>query len=109
MQSPIFVKDGDTLVLIAETPISTSDPTDEFPYVSQAFRVVADRVSPILALVPLRQTAVKISASEVDEMRFRNARLVPTLNPANLPYTLYGRNTDGTPITDEQAASGYFI
>lgn len=67
-KSPILLKDGETVVIIARTSGPTvSDPTDEFPYVSQAYRVVADRVSPTLALVPLSETPVRLKAGEVDE------------------------------------------
>lgn len=87
MPQPIFIEDGDTLVLIAKTPITVSDPTDERPYVSQAYRVVADRIRPTLALVPLSETAIKISGSEVNEMRFHQAKLVSTLDPRHLAET----------------------
>ena len=49
----IYLEDGDTFVIIAKTGITVSDPADEFPYVAQAYRVVADRVGPTLALVAL--------------------------------------------------------
>lgn len=74
MKAPIFVNDGDTLVLVASAPITVSDPTDEFPGVSQAYRVVADRVSPTLVLVPLRETPVKVSRAEIRELAHRTAK-----------------------------------
>jgi|ERR1700752_109505 len=63
----IFVNDGDTLIVIARTPLVLSDPRDEYPYVSQAYRVVADRFGPVLALVSLIEKPASISQDEVDQ------------------------------------------
>lgn len=63
----VFANDGDTVVIVAKTPGPTvSDPCDEYPYVSQAYRVVADRHGCILALVPLAERATRVSQQEID-------------------------------------------
>lgn len=74
MSKPLFVNDGDTLVLIAKTSITVSDPTDDYPYVAQTYRVVADRVGPVLALVPLSQFPVKVTQDEVAQYKTRAVR-----------------------------------
>lgn len=74
MSKPLFVNDGDTLVLIAKTVITVSDPTDDYPYVAQTYRVVVDRVGPVLALVPLSQFPVKVTHDEVAQWKTRVAR-----------------------------------
>ncbi len=63
----VYLEDSDTLVMIAKTPLSVTDPTDEFPYVSQSFRVVADRIGPTLALVPLCDSPISVPREEVEE------------------------------------------
>lgn len=71
---PIFVQDGDTIVIVAKTQQdgpTVSDPCDETPFLSQAYRVVSDRVGPTLALVPLRTRAVRVSQSEIDQFNER--------------------------------------
>lgn len=67
MAEPLILKDGETLVVIVEAPMSVSDPTDESKYLSQAYRVVADRVSPTLALVPLSASPVRVPSYQVTE------------------------------------------
>lgn len=67
---PLFVKDGDTIVVIAKTQGPTvSDPCDEYPYVSQAYRVVAYSNGTLpgatLALVPLGSRPTRVSQIEV--------------------------------------------
>lgn len=74
MLSPIFTKDGDTLVLIAQTPICASDPTDERKFISTAYRVVADRVDPTLELVPLQATPIIVEASDIEQYERRVAQ-----------------------------------
>jgi len=69
-KNPIFVNDGDTIVLIAKTPMTISDPKDLFPYVSKAFRIVADRYGNTLALVPLG-TSIRVSESQVAQAKAR--------------------------------------
>lgn len=65
----IFVEDGETVIVIAKTPGPTVyDPCDLHPYVSQAYRVVADRTSPTLALLPLTTRPVRVSNDEVNVM-----------------------------------------
>jgi hypothetical protein len=49
----IFVKDGDTISVIAELDPSAFDPALNYPGVGQAFRVIANSFSPMLMLVPL--------------------------------------------------------
>ena len=77
--NPIITQDGDTLVVIAKTPLTVSDPVDEFPYVSQAYRVVADRVGNTLVLVPLSASASRVSVWEVDRAkeRIENQKALP--------------------------------
>ncbi len=67
MIEPLILKDGETLVVIVEAPMSVSDPTDESKYLSQAYRVVADRVSPTLALVPLSASPVRVPSYQATE------------------------------------------
>ena len=68
MAEPLILKDGETLVVIVEAQMSSvSDPTDESKYLSQAYRVVADRVSPTLALVPLSASPVRVPSYQVTE------------------------------------------
>jgi hypothetical protein len=49
----IFVKDGDTISVIAEVGPSAFDPGGRYPGVGQAFRVVANSFGPTLKLIPL--------------------------------------------------------
>lgn len=44
-----------------------SDPCDEYPYLSQAYRVVADRAGRVLALVSLGERATRVSQKSMDE------------------------------------------
>lgn len=71
---PVFVNDGDTIVVIVKTGLSVSDPCDEYPYVSKAYRVVADRVGSFLALVPLTPRATRVSQGEMDQYWNRKAK-----------------------------------
>jgi hypothetical protein len=72
---PIFVEDGETLVIIAKTQEPTVfDPADAHPYVSQAYRVIADRFWPTLALVPLGERAIRVPQAEVDQYEARKIR-----------------------------------
>lgn len=66
----VFVNDGDTIIVVAKTQQdgpSVSDPCDAYPYLSQAYRVVSDRVGSTLALVPLGTRAVRVSQNEIDQ------------------------------------------
>lgn len=72
----VFVNDGDTISVIAKTPGPlVSDPCDEYPYVSQAYRVVAERnfpaLGPALVLVLLGSRPTRVSQSEVDQFEER--------------------------------------
>lgn len=72
---PIFVADGDTVVIIARTQQvgpTVSDPCDASPYLSQAYRVVSDRVGPTLALVPIG-ARVSVCQNQIDEYVGRKA------------------------------------
>jgi hypothetical protein len=60
----VVVKDGDSIVVFAKTPLSVGDPKDVFTYVAQAYRVVADRYQPTLTLVPVSEP-VRVSAFDV--------------------------------------------
>ena len=60
----VVVKDGDSIVVFAKTPLSVGDPKDVFPYVAQAYRVVADRYQPTLSLIPVSEP-VRVSAFDV--------------------------------------------
>jgi len=72
---PIFIEDGDTIVVIAKTFGPTvSDSADAHPYVSKAYRVVADRSGPTLALVPLGERATRVSQVEIDQFEARKNR-----------------------------------
>lgn len=73
MAEPLILKDGETLVVIVEAPMSVSDPTDESKYLSQAYRVVADRVSPTLALVPLSASPVRVPSYQAAEHSLRRS------------------------------------
>lgn len=71
----VFANDGDTVVIVAKTLGPTvSDPCDEYPYVSQAYRVVADRYGRTLALVPLAERATRVSQREMDQYVARKER-----------------------------------
>ena len=68
MSNPIFVNDGDTISVIAHASGPTvSDPADLFPYVTQAYRVVADRSGPTLALVPLGAKPSCVAQGQIDQ------------------------------------------
>lgn len=55
-QVKTLVKDGDILLLAAEgLPVSVKDPADE-DTIAQAFKVIADKATTTLALVPLGPT-----------------------------------------------------
>lgn len=75
MSNPIFVNDGDTISVIAHASGPTvSDPADLFPYVAQAYRVVADRSGPTLAFVPLSAKPNRLSQNEIDQYWNRKAK-----------------------------------
>lgn len=66
----VFVNDGDTIIVVARTQQvgpTVSDPCDASPYLSQAYRVVSDRVGATLALVALGSRAVRVSQNEIDQ------------------------------------------
>lgn len=84
-RDPIFVSDGDTIVIVAKTQQegpTVSDPCDASPYLSQAYRVVADRVGPTLALIPLGTRAVRVSQNEIDHFVARKTEEAERVNVA---------------------------
>lgn len=96
----ILVEDGATVVVIAKTAGPTvNDPADEFPYVSEAYRVVADRLSPMLKLVPLSDTPTKLRKFEIpldllEEQTFVVDRGLPALPPCG--GRAHGNTTSGS-------------
>ena len=70
----LVVKDGDTVAVFAKTGITAFDPQDEFPYVVQVYRVVAERSNPELTLVPLGLTT-RVSAFDAKKLETVDVRL----------------------------------
>lgn len=79
MRNWIMVEDGATVVVLARTDITVGDPTDEFPYVAQAYRIVADRTAPTLKLVPLSETPTKLRVGETPHELLQLQRFVAEL------------------------------
>lgn len=70
----LVVKDGDTVAVFAKTGITAFDPADEYPYVAQVYRVVAERSNPELTLVPLGLTT-RVSAFDAKKLETVDVRL----------------------------------
>lgn len=84
-----FVSDGDTLVIVARTQQegpTVSDPCNASPYLSQAYRVVSDRVGPTLALVPLGTRAVRVSQNETDQFAERKRKEADEFEEMSLAF-----------------------
>jgi len=65
MKNLLRVKDGDTVVILADVEPSVCDPLRVNPTVAMAFRVVANSSGPVLTLVPLANSAYKLSYTEL--------------------------------------------
>ena len=67
--SRLILENGDSIVVIAKTPITVADPADEYAYVAQQYYVVADRSYPAtLQLVPLG-VPTKVRTEDVEKSK----------------------------------------
>ncbi len=101
MSGLILTLDGDTPLLIVKTPITASDPADEFSYLSQAYRIVADRAYGTLVLVPLSPKAIRVATSEVEQYlaaQDRNRAQREDLDPDHVGYVSSEPYTDAEPL-----------
>jgi hypothetical protein len=57
----LYVKDGDTINIIAELEPTISDPALSYPGVLQAYRIVANSYGPTLTLVPLASDPILLT------------------------------------------------
>lgn len=58
----IEINDGENLIVMVPLKHSLHDPALQYPYVCQAYRVVANSYGPTLVLVPLKSEPTLVSS-----------------------------------------------